>query len=420
MRFFILLKEGAASAFYQLKVHKLRTFLTLASIAFGIFAILFVFFFVDNLEYTITYNLSQIGGEVLYVHKWPWKDNSEDWHKYVKRPQVSFLDYKALKSQLQNISGIAFQATRHGQLIKTLKESATNVSVLGIHGDYTKINPVEVLHGRFFTKAELESDRKVAFLGNWLATELFGSPEKALGATIYIRGKPFTVIGVAEKQGADLFGNTLDDRVLIPYFAFRSLYVIKKRYPDRLITIKVKNSALMDEVEQQVIYILRNHRRLKPGVENNFAINRQEMVIRSIRRVLNVLQMGGLFISIFALLVGGFGITNILFVSVKERTKEIGIMRALGASRRFILFSFLTEAVYLCLFGAVAAIVLTLLLAGATLMVFQWLSLDLMIRLNWSHHLIGLAIAIVLGIASGYLPARAAAYLNPIEAIRTL
>jgi putative ABC transport system permease protein len=412
------LKEAIHIAFRAIGSYKLRSLLTTLGISIGIFAITLVFTLVDSMQFSISKNLSSLGNTVLFVHNWPWKDNSEDWFKYFNRPKVSFADFQRLKGGLNNVEGVSFEAVKRGGIIKFRKLSLENITVRGVTYDYQIIGNYNYAWGRYFTPLEVDAGRNVCILGYGLAQNLFGSQEP-IGQVVTFMGKRLQVIGVLEKQGVSLFGESKDNELLIPYLVFARSFNINQRKIDKIIAVKAINHELLPRVESEVVGLVRASRGLKPGVEDNFSINKQEALMRELGRLFQYLNIGGVFISAFSLLIGGFGIANIMFVSVKERTKEIGIQKSLGATRRFILLQFLVESVVLCLLGGVIGILLFLLIAGLTHWGLKASGIGLDVVVSLQSILIGLGIAVFIGIVFGLLPSYQAARLNPVDAIRS-
>lgn len=410
--------EALRMALRAIASYRLRAALTMLGITIGIFAITLTFTLVDSLQYSVTQNLSQLGNTVLYVHNWPWKDNSEDWQKYFQRPKMSFEDFRALKERLQRVSAVSLDATQHGQTARWRGLSVENVPVKGITQDYNVVQPLALSAGRYFLPVETEGGRPVCLVGSRLAQNLFQG-QNPLGQVITLGGMRLTVVGLLERQGSNIFGQSQDDNLLIPFEQFAQHFDLRRRNIDRVVAVRALTPEDVPWVESDIIGILRQVRGLRPGVEDNFSINKQETLMDQIGQIFSALNVGGLFISIFALLVGGFGIANIMFVAVKERTKEIGIQKALGSTRLFILQQFLLEAVVLCLLGALAGLGLLGLavLAAGAVIAGSDMGLELIVSARSIG--VGMLFAVVTGILSGLLPAIFAARLDPVEAIRS-
>jgi putative ABC transport system permease protein len=386
-------------------------------ISVGIFSITVIFTLVNTMKFMVTRNLSALGNTVLYVHHWPWKDNSSDWFKYVNRPQVSYQDFEKLIQRSQYAQAICFEAIRSGSTIKANNRSLEGVTINGITEDYQQINALKYVEGRYFSSIELEAGRPVCIVGYSVAMNLFETTQ-CIGRDIIFQGRHLIIIGVLEKQGLNLFGNSKDVAVLIPYPMMARMFNINRRGVDKLITAKAPNYEVLPQMEDEIIGLLRQRRGLRPGTEDNFAINKQEMLMESLNNLFQVLNNGGLMISFFSLLVGGFGIANIMFVSVRERTVEIGIQKALGARQAFILWQFLIEAVLLCLGGGLFGIVLLLGLDSIGQLIINQFDWGIEIVTTAGDIITGLIVSVIIGLISGFIPAWTAARLDPVEAMR--
>lgn len=386
-------------------------------ISIGIFAITLIGTMVYSLESAITKNLSALGNTVMYIHHWPWKDNSADWFRFMNRPKVSFRDFEYLQN---NIPGtlMAYEMTRGGQKVKVGKNSLENVNLKGVTWDYQNINDFQFQAGRYFTPIESSAGRMVCLLGFNVAKELF-SGSNPIGQTVVLAGQKIQVVGVVEKQGSGIFGDSFDDRMVIPYPLMARIYNESSRSGDRLITIKGANYEDLPRLEDDVRGWIRAARGLKPSMEDNFAINKQEMLMTQLDAIFGSLRIGGIFISILSILVGGFGIANIMFVSVKERTHEIGIQKSLGATREFILLQFLQESVLLCIAGGIIGILLLFIMSGIGQFIINKIEFDFKILISWTDLIYGLILSIAIGIVSGFSPSWVAAKMDPVEAMRS-
>ena len=409
--------ESFLFAWQALRGNLLRTILSLLGVTVGIFAIIAVFTVVDSLEKNIRSSMSFVGDKVIYVDKWPWVFGGDfPWWKYFNRPVPSVREYRQLQKQLgPNNDGLAIFASKSGNTFKAGSNSISDAVLQGVSYDYRKISDVPVAQGRYFTTQEVESARNVAIVGADVASALFPNGS-ALGQQFKARGRRFTVIGVMEKAGKSLLEiKSNDTNCLIPFGAFSKVFTINPGTGTGVsATIGIKgldtDPGLLD-LEYEVKGLMRNVRGLRPREEDNFALNRPEMLANAISGLFSVLGVAGGVIGSFAMLVGGFGIANIMFVSVKERTNIIGIQKSLGAKNYFILFQFLFEAVFLCLLGGAAGILLVYLI---TLLPQDSLPLFL----SAANISLGLTVSVVIGVLAGIVPAVLASNLDPVIAIR--
>jgi putative ABC transport system permease protein len=412
------LSETIRFAWRSLTSYKLRMLLTVSGISIGIFSITLIFTLVNSMQYSLVKNLSALGNTVLFVHNWPWKDNSEDWFKYFNRPKMSYGDYTRLKNNLSDVVGVSYSVRKVRETVKGNGITLEGIRIIGATYDFGIVQDLAIEEGRYFTPIEMQNGRNVCVVGWTVAMALHGTT-RCIGKPVVVKGKRLTIVGVCKRMGANLFGDSQDDQILMPYQAIERFYNTEKRGIDKIVTIKVTDYKLIDRVESEVIGLMRLQRGLKPGVEDNFSINKQETIMNNLQKIFDVLNTGGSIISLFSLLVGGFGIMNIMFVSVKERTKEIGIQKALGARRYFILTQFLAEAVMLSLVGGILGLMLLFIVAG----VGQWASttyeMGLAIIISPKDLLIGVGLSILIGLLSGLIPSWQAARLDPVDAIRS-
>jgi putative ABC transport system permease protein len=397
-----------------LRANLLRTLLSLLGVTVGIFAIIAVFTMVDSLELNIRQSMSFLGDKVLRVQKWPWIfEGKYPWYKFVNRPVSSVKDFKYLEKNLQNAQAISLFASKEGRLVKHGNNSMDDINVTGITYFFNQVSDVRLKEGRYFTQRETENNSRSAIIGQDMAQTLF--PEQSpIGQTISVKGKRFSVIGVMEKQGDNLIGAPSNDiTCLIPYPAFAEMYPVNAGWIEPVICIKGKKTDPgLQWLEGEVRGLMRNRRGLKSFEDDNFAINRPEMIAKAITGIFDAVSLAGAIIGSFSILVGGFGIANIMFVSVKERTSIIGIQKSLGARNSFILNQFLFEAVFLSLIGGMAGL---LLVSSLTLIPMD----DFKIVLTAGNIATGLLLSAGIGLISGLAPAIHAAGLNPVDAIRS-
>ncbi|PIQ21579.1 MAG: ABC transporter [Cytophagales bacterium CG18_big_fil_WC_8_21_14_2_50_42_9] len=410
-----LILESFRFATQALRANLLRTILSLLGVTIGIFAIISVFTIVDSLERSIRNSMNFLGSNVIYVAKFPWTFGSGQypWWKYFKRPNADLREYRLLQRRLENATGVAIFGERGGATVKYRNNSVSNVSLQGISYEYNQVSEVPVVDGRYFTLQDINTGRNVAIVGAEIASNLFPR-SSALGKTVKIKGLNFTIIGVMERQGENMMGlPTNDKNVYMPFGAFNKLYAIGKNGLEPTIAVKGRDTDIgLQELEFELRGAMRTIRGLKPRDDDNFALNRPEMITEQVTILFDAIHLAGWVIGGFSILVGGFGIANIMFVSVKERTNIIGIQKSLGAKNYFILFQFLFESIFLSLIGGGIGILLVLLLT--------FIPQDSMeILLSLGNITLGLGVSVVIGVLSGIIPAVLASNLDPVIAIRS-
>ncbi|QJW91391.1 FtsX-like permease family protein [Spirosoma taeanense] len=411
MQFFRQVLESFRFAWQALRSNLLRTTLSLLGVTIGIFAIIAVFTLVDSLERNIRTSLSFIGDKVVYLDKWPWTFGTEyQWWKYFQRPEVNYTEYRFLSERLENAQAVVAMDFKGRVTVKQGNNSMLAL-IQGTTFDYNKISDVPISEGRYFTQQEIDVARNVAIIGADVVDNLFPG-QNPIGKPFKLNGLNFVVIGVQERKGESLLnvGGNPDVKCLIPYGAFAKMF--HSLNPSINIAIKgYSDDEGLLELESEIRGLMRTRRGLRPTQDDNFAINRPEAAAKAISGIFSVLTVAGWVIGGFSILIGGFGIANIMFVSVKERTNIIGIQKSLGAKNYFILFQFLFEAVLLSLVGGLAGIVLVYLLSF-----LQLGSLEL--QLTADNIALGLGVSSIIGILSGIIPAFSAARLDPVIAIR--
>lgn len=406
-----LIRESIVLAFQEIVVNKVRTILSLLGITIGIFCVISVFTVFDSMENAIKKSIASMGSNVLYIQKWPWSMGSDyPWWKYWQRPEPTLSDMHEVEKRSNLADAISYMV----QVNKTVKYQnnyVENVGVLGISHDFDKVWKFELSEGRYFSSTESASGRSIAVIGADISTNLFpdGDP---IGKKIKIFGRNIEVIGTISKEGEDFLGNSNDNVVYLPINYFKTL--IDLRDLGSTIIVKAKPSVTNEELRDELTGMMRSIRKLKPSAEDNFAINETDIISKGFESLFGVIAVVGWIIGGFSLLVGGFGIANIMFVSVKERTNIIGIQKALGAKNYFVLLQFLFEAVFLSLIGGVLGLLIILLM---TLIISN--TTDFSLVLTEGNILLGIGVSALIGLVSGIVPAFTAAKLDPVEAMRT-
>lgn len=409
-----LLLESFRFALSALRANLLRTILSLLGVTVGIFSIITVFTLVDSLEKNIKDSLNFLGDDVIRIEKFPWIfGESYPWWKYVNRPKAEYSEYQFLKNNSTEASAITIFAERFGVTVKHESNSLSGAIVSGIAYQHKDVFVIPVETGRYFGLQEIEKGANVTIIGAEVAKTLFPS-SNPLGQEIKLKGLKYRVIGVMEKQGASITNApSADDFCYVPYNTFFKMYSGQGNWGvESIIALKgYPEDEGLKNLEGEVTGLLRQKRGLRPREDTNFAINRPEAFANFLDSIFGVITVAGWVIGSFSILVGGFGIANIMFVSVKERTNIIGIQKSLGAKNFFILFQFLFEAVFLSVLGGLFGLFLVYLLSFVSLG-----SLEL--TLSLSNVILGVGVSVIIGTLSGIVPAGMASKLDPVIAIR--
>nr|WP_035072331.1 ABC transporter permease [Anditalea andensis] len=411
--FLKLIWESFRFALQALKSNLTRTILSLLGVTIGIFAIIAVFTLVDSLEKNIKASFSFLGTNVIRVDRFPFGGGGEyPWWKYFQRPPATFQEYQFLKQRLKNAESVTISASADA-LLKAGSNSFSGANLEGVLFDYKEVFDVPVDQGRFFTELEISAARNVTLIGMKIANALFPGQDP-LGKELKIKGHKFLVVGIFKEEGEGLFDlPSKDEACLVPYGSFAKMYNVGRFGIEPTIAAQgTEDDIGLIALENEMAGLLRNKRGLKPTQEDNFALNKSEYIQNAIGSIFDVISIAGWVIGGFSILVGGFGIANIMFVSVKERTNIIGIQKSLGAKNYFILLQFLFEATFLSLFGGMAGLLIVF------LMTFVPLG-SLEVTISFKNILLGVGLSSAIGVVSGIIPATLAARLDPVEAIRS-
>jgi putative ABC transport system permease protein len=399
------LREGLSISWSAIRANKLRSVLTTLGIVIGIVTVTLMGTAIEGLNRAFVKSISFIGADVFYVQRVDWFPGSEKgWIDMQKRRDISLDQVRQVEKEMTLARAVAPVAISR-KLIKYEKRSAT-VMIIGSTEEYLTTSGVSVMQGRFFNESDATGGRPFCVLGSEVATNLFPR-EAAIGKKVRIDQRPFEVIGVLEKQGSFL-GDSLDAQAIIPLPQFNAAFLDR---PDYQVQVKIKDIADLDNAKEELRAVMRRIRRVPPADPDDFGINQQDQVLSIFHRVAGTIAAVGLFITGLSLFVGGIGIMNIMFVSVAERTREIGIRKAIGAKRRTILLQFLIEAASICLMGGVIAIGLAWPL---TLVMKKFLPASMSLTVVS----IALLVSLVTGVVSGFFPAWRAARMNPVDALR--
>lgn len=422
------LNEGIVFTLNELKSNKFRTFLSLLSVSIGIFTIVAILTAVDTLEKGVKKSFESLNTNQVQVSKWPMTPEDEDgnqttemgpggeyrWWDYMRRPNISYDDYKFLKENLTTAQVVTYETSTRGSA-KFGRKSISSSTVNLITEGYNQTNNLKIAYGRDFSETELNSSSAVAVVGSSVAETLFEDGNNAVGKSFSLNGFTVTVIGVLEMVGSGglaQMGDSDDAIIYIPLFLGKQIFSL--RDTDGSIIAVAKDGFSNEELTSEIKLVLKNYRRIRPGEKLNFSVNQFNILEQILDKVISSLTSIGWIIAIFSLLIGGFGIANIMFVSVKERTKIIGIQKALGAKKYFIMIQFLTEAVIMAIAGALVGLLIVWIL-----ILLAPIPDNYEVSLSIGNILMGIGVASLIGVLSGALPAYSAANLNPVDAINS-
>lgn len=408
--------QGAVSqAIGQLTANKLRSFLSLLGITIGIFCIIGIKAAVNSLEDNIKSSFEKLGSDMIFISKMPWNENpGENWWKYNRRPAPSMADMEMIQRKVKSAECAVFTLNIGSRTLKFGSNSVRNVFLQSVTYDYDKAFKLKFEKGRYFSPTEYQYGADVVVIGHKVSAELFGAVEP-IGKEIILNGRRLRVIGVIEETGRSLV-NSYDENAYIPYSSARKFVNVRPRRTALFatqVTIKALPGVSLEKLTDDVTGVLRSSRHLRPSEKSNFSINEMSIVTQMLDGFFSVLNLAGIIIGGFALLVGMFSVANIMFVSVKERTNIIGIKKALGAKKSVILLEFLIESMVLCALGGLFGLAMIYL---TTWVLTQFLPIDL--YLSFSNAVFGVLVSVIVGVAAGMIPALQAAKMDPVEAMR--
>ncbi|MDR2584906.1 MAG: ABC transporter permease [Prevotellaceae bacterium] len=411
-----LLGESFGFAMSSVRADKTRAFLSLLGVTIGIFSIVAVFTTIDSLKGNIQNSLAALGSDVVYIMQFPWQleegETEYKWWEYRQRPVNKYEEFIALQQQATTAEAVALSID-FSKEVKYGRNAINSVTISGITSEWTSVSTIKIGEGRYFSQIEANGSQNVAVVGFGVADELFKG-EDPIGKVIKIAGNNSRVIGVLEEEGSGgvLSITMYDQAVLIPYLY--ACTMVDPRMMGPTIVAKKRESANKDDFLGELKTILRNVRRLKPTQKDNFSINEMSIVQDVIDQIFGTINLVGWIIGGFSILIGGFGVANIMFVSVKERTNVIGIQKALGAKNYFIMTQFLFEAALLAIMGGIVGI---LIVYGGILFVSH--TYNFIMTLTLGNIIRGVIVSSAIGLAAGIIPAYMAAHLNPVDAINS-
>jgi len=414
MKFFSIILSSFKMALEEFRSNKLRTSLSLSGVAFGIFCIISVLTTIGSLEDAIQRDIKTLGSNTVYIDKWEYKGGPDfPWWKYINRPTPKFDEIELIRQKVPAVQHAAFE-TELADNVEFENSVISNVRYYGVSQEFFDIQTVDLFMGRSLQQRDFDQASNSILMGNTVATELFGKPENALDKQVKLKGGNIgVVVGIVKKQGKSIMEMwQFDDGILLPNRSLTRMIPEKSANPKIIVQGRpdVPMKMLLDELEGA----MRSLRKLKPSQENNFSLNDIDSFSKFISEISSNVNKGGWAIAALSLVVGMFGVANIMFVTVKERTSQIGLKKALGAKRSTILTEFLLESAFLCILGGMIGLLLVFVL---TLIFSSMLGF----RLSISPDIMALAVGIcvLVGVLAGIIPASIAARMDPVVAIRS-
>src|SRR3989339_897645 len=407
--FLFEMREGFSISFRAIRANKIRSILTTLGIVIGVTSVVLMSTAIKGIDNAFQTGVASLGSDNLYIDKWEWFNNDTPWWELRNRKNMDLQDYEKYK-QLAKLPLATAPTVWSFQAVKNKDKVVDQVMIQGTNEDYIKTTNLSFSEGRFFNELESNGGRNVIVLGSDIAKTLFPQGY-ALDQEVKLKGHKFKVVGVLEVQGSWVMGNfNPDKQVFIPIQnVFK--YFQSESFRSVTINVRARNSQMVEATKEEAVGLMRRVRGLAYNEENDFSINQQEGLLNTINETVGVIQIAGLFITGLSLFVGAIGIMNIMFVSVKERTREIGIRKAIGAKRRTILGQFISESAIICLIGGMIGLVIAIILS---LVINQFLPTSV----QADAFILAIVISIITGVLSGFAPAYMAAKLDPVEALR--
>ena len=401
-------------ALQEFRSNKLRTFLSLLGITFGIFCIISVLSTISSMQMAVNNDIKSLGNKTIYIDKWQYEGGPDfTWWKYVKRPVPKFEEMKLLRLKVPDAAHMDFEIEMQST-VDFEDNSLSGVNFYGNTEDFDKIQRISIDNGRYFQQSDFDRGTPLVVMGYSIAEKLFGNPQRAVGKTVKLKdSRQATVIGLIQKQGQSLIGGwDYDNCLLLTYNFLRQM--VREEYAQPKILVQAGDKISMEALKDELKGAMRSIRKLSPTQEDNFALNDIDSFSRMLEPIFSGMNIGGWAIAALSLVVGMFGVANIMFVTVRERTSQIGLKKAIGAKRNVIMMEFLLESAFLCIIGGLIGLLAVFVL---TLVFSSMLAFKVFIPLNII--LLAVGICLFTGIMAGIIPAFIAARMDPVVAIRS-
>lgn len=413
-RTFRIIWSSFKVALQEFRSNKLRTFLSLLGIIIGIFCIISVLSTISSMQRAVNNDLKQLGNKAIYVDKWLWSGGPDfPWWKYIKRPTPKFEEMRLLRMKLPDAAHMVFELQTNDN-VEYGDNVLSGVNYYGNTEDFDKVQTINIGAGRYFQQADFDRGSPFVVLGYTIAERLFLKASKAVGASVKLRdGKTAIVIGVIEKQGQSMLNAwDFDNSILLTYTFMKQL--VREENANPKILVQAGPNMNLQAMKDELRGAMRSIHKLSPTMEDNFALNDVDSISKFFDPIFRILNIGGWAIAALSLIVGMFGVANIMFVTVRERTSQIGLKKAIGAKRGTILTEFLLESAFLCIIGGAIGLLLVFLLTLIVSAIFPFqvfIPLDIII--------LAICICLLTGILAGIIPAFIAARMDPVVAIRS-
>jgi putative ABC transport system permease protein len=401
-------------ALQELRKNKMRTFLSLFGVTIGIFCIIGVLSTVSSLEKNIQDGIKSLGSNTIYIDKWDYQGGADyPWWKYVNRPSPKLIETRLIRDKIKADINIVFSFDANA-FIQYENDKLDGISYHGVTDEFDKIQPIEIAYGRYLTPMEFESGINSIVIGYENAEKLFGKPEKAVGKIVTLRNKKAVIAGVMKKQGKSMIDGWAFDQSIVLSYKFMKQMLFNEQYNNPKIIVKGPENMSPEALRDELKGAMRSIRRLGPTEEDDFSLNAISDFTKNVSSLFANVNLGGWMIGLLSLIVGAFGIANIMFVTVRERTPVIGLKKAIGAKKRTILMEFLLESALICIIGGLIGIILVMGMAQLLTSIFNF-------PVFVSGNILALAIGIcvTIGILAGIIPAMIAARMDPVVAIRS-